>query len=277
MKASFYNTYEHPVVDKIASYCGYYPDEEEALSDIDWHNEDDLLLCYDEIEENYGLDLSGEFETALDGEMKVANLIELVESMEKSAKRTSMRDRQRMREYRLKNKAKLKQKAAIRKMKIQSGAHRVKRRIGTAEGGYTFIDDGSRVPSPATSRSGGRGPSGDWNFTPDLQTNSKTKQTTLAKVAFVKQSMIDYIKSGFGRTEALERAESDWLSKTATVEAVENHQNPIAGKQGFPTPPKPPKIEKPKPPKPPKIKSSLNNQSLPSGKVNSNPNKIKKL
>ena len=79
----------------------------------------------------------------------VDELVEFIESeqelLTKEAKLTTPEQRAKMKQYRQKNKAKLSMKAKRRKQKEQQGAKRKKKRIGTAAGGYTFVEQGAPV------------------------------------------------------------------------------------------------------------------------------------
>lgn len=300
MKATLYhNSQGNELLDKIASYTMSYPASGETVADLDWADDDSDVLCLNDIEEDFGFDFTDDqLEAIFDGQVKVAELCDI--EMQKQAKITSQRDRARMRMYRMRNKAKLKRKQKIRKRKIQAGSHRRKKRIGTAAGGYSFIEQGSgNMPS------GSRGssvkmtsvPSSGTDFNPNKNTHSTSRPKGLDKVAekrILALGMEAYVKNSFDKRAALEMARSDMNTLRAVTqeaqdmgysyeesvkiamavgEQIRNPENPISGKLGYP--PKPPKqkqlkIEKPKTPKP-KLDSAKTKNTIPDNKVNTKP------
>lgn len=299
MKATLYhNSQGNELLDKVASYTRSYPASGESVSELDWIEEDADIMCLNDIEEDFGFDFTdAQLEAIFDGQVKVAELCDI--EMQKQAKITSQRDRARMRMYRMRNKAKLKRKRKIRQRKIQAGSHRTKKRIGTAAGGYSFIEQGSGMPSSS------RGatvkmtsvPSSGTDFNPNKNPYSTSRPKGLDKVAekrMLALGMEAYAKHSFDKKAALEMARKDMSTLRAVTseaqdmgysyeeaikiamavgEQIRNPQNPISGKLGYP--PQPPKkkqlkIEKPKIKKP-KLESSKTKGTIPDNKVNTTP------
>ncbi len=188
MKASHYHQEwgSDPVLDKLAEYTETYPTQEDALADIDWRTDDDEIFFYQDIEELTQTDFSDEaLDSAFVGDLKVAHLVELLSIMEKNARITTQAERIRMKQYRMKNKAKLRRKARIRRRKEKSGMRRRKKRVGTAAGGYTFITAPPKTPkSKRTSTKSPAQPrlpqdSGTGNYAPDQQTTSTERRSKL--------------------------------------------------------------------------------------------------
>lgn len=233
---------------KIAEYICCDPDPNDSVLESGWADEDDLILCLDEIEEECGFELSdAQLMSIFEGQMKVAELNEICIGMSKEAKISTQKERAAAREYRLRNKATLARKAKKRAKLTKAGLHRPKQRAGTASGGYIFIqrsDVGPKVNSSASTATGGSAGLRQYNFNPTKNTATTLTHSTLQKVA----------NAG---------------------EPIENNENPIAGKMGYPSPPrrgsqlKPPKPGDPKPL--PKIKSALTHNSLPQNKINRKP------
>lgn len=138
MKASFYHEIDDPITYLLSKYTETIPIKTASLADLDWI--DDPILFTEELEDISGFEFdNNQLESFFDGTMKVAEMVDLF-TMKKIAKITSQSDRARMRSYRMKNKAELARKAKIRRRKTKQGVHRVKKRIGTAAGGYSFIE-----------------------------------------------------------------------------------------------------------------------------------------
>lgn len=304
MKASHYYIHEgDPVMEKIAEHCESFP-----VEDFEWISEDDALLAMDDIEDIIDKDIPDDLlEAVFEGEIKVAEFIE------KIAKLSTQKEKSRAKRYRLANKAKIQMAARKRKRKIESGAHRVKKRIGNAAGGYSFVEQPQKMRASSASKTH-MSNSSPHSFDPNrnismtaqtyhlskvaekrlmalgLESHYKHAQNKRAALDMARRNMPEYVRAlkegisyeggdpAVAEKIALQNLSRDfqYYEKIANVvgEPVTNHENPLAGKLGYPE--KPPKgnqvkIKKPDSPKMPKIKSALTHNSLPQNKVNTKP------
>ncbi len=305
MKASTYYIYEdEPMLEKVAEYCNSYP-----VEDFDWVSEDDAVLAMQSLEDEFDIEMPDELlEEVFSDEIKVA------EFLEKVAKLSTQREKSRAKQYRLRNKAKIQLAAQKRKRAIQAGSHRVKKRVGTAAGGYSFVEQPQQQKQVKPTSASATHLKSKHNFDPNKNVSSTAKTYHLSKVAekrLLALGLENHYRHAHNKRAAMEMAKRDMtyyraqlregirfeggdpvmaekiaLSKLANDinhyqklamivgDPVENHQNPIAGKLGYPS--KPPKgnqakIEKPKNLSPPKVKSALTHNSLPQNKVNTKP------
>lgn len=139
-------------MEKLSGYTGFYPEMESPLAELDWISEDDEILFYQDLEESSEVDLTDELlDKSFGGELKLSQFLAVLPMMEKQAAITTQADRARMRTYRLTHKTQLQRKAKIRKMKQRSGMQRKKQRVGSAAGGFSFIETPSSGPKIKTS------------------------------------------------------------------------------------------------------------------------------
>lgn len=153
MKASHYHEIT-PIQEFMSKYASETPLLHEKLANVNWCSGDDEILFYHNLEAETGMRFSDrDMENLFDGNIKVANLIEFVETFEKTAEITSAEDRAKQRAYYRKNKASLARKAKIRRRRQKSGTKIKKKRTGSAATGYIFTVDSGGGPSPSkTSR-----------------------------------------------------------------------------------------------------------------------------
>ena len=279
MKSSFYHTQnEDQFLDFISEYTAEYPCDFEKIAELSFEDEDDLILCLNDMEENFDFDFSdNDLEKIFEGEMKCANLHDI--DMEKTARITTGQERAKMRQYRLKNKATLARKARKRKRQLDMGLRRQKSRVGTAAGGYSFIDKGGTKLKGQSSHPThvGTKPMSVADFNPVQNPSGYGEHVTHLKKFAMPQLLEHHKKYARSIYQAYQLAEADFnrnIEKWAMLvgEEMPNTENPIAGKLGYPTPPKG-RTKPPAPQKPqlPKVKSALTHNSLPQNKVNTRP------
>lgn len=278
MKASNYHAIDsNPICDFISEYTNDFPVLHEKIAELSWCSDDDMILCLNDMEEEFNILFSPEqLEKMFDGEMKLASLFD--GELEKTARLSTAKEKAQSRQYRMRNKAALARKAKIRSMKTKAGIHKVKQRVGTAAGGYSFVQKpggGLQTASQGSVSHATSGGSGH-NFNPNAHVSSKQEITTLRKLAMA-QLFEKHMKYAGNRLQAYRAAEAEYnrMHKEAQIgvgEEIENKENPIAGKLGFPTPPPGrKKVKTPTVAKPPKMKSALTHGSLPQNKVNREP------
>lgn len=305
MKASHYYIYEdEPVMEKAAGYCSSSP-----VESFDWVSEDDAVLAMQAIEDEFNIEIPDELlDEVFSDEIKVAEFIE------KIAKLSTQREKSQAKQYRVRNKAKIQMAAKKRARRIKSGVQRPRKRVGSASGGYTFMEQPRNIKGVKTSTSSNTNISSAQSFDPNKNVSSTAKTYHLNKVAekrLMALGLENHYKHSHSKRAALDMAKRDmpqymnslrsgiefeggdpvlaekvvlnnlsrdirYYEKMASLvgDAVENPENPIAGKLGYPN--KPPtgaqtKLKKPKPVSMPQIKSALTHNSLPQNKVNTKP------
>lgn len=186
MKASMYHQSwgDDPVLDKLAEYTETYPIEDTKLAELDWVCDDSDIDAFADIEEEIMRPFSEKaLDAAFDGTLKVSHLVELCGLMEKKAKITTAPERERMRRYYRKNKHKIKRKAKMRRLKERHGAHRRKKRLGTAAGGYQFVQTADRGPKVQSGKapkySTKKAPKSGQDFNPVKHPKATDHQTKL--------------------------------------------------------------------------------------------------
>ena len=217
MKASEYHLWEDdPVLDKVAEYAYSTPMSDDSFDEVDWVSEDDRLLCIDAIEDEFECEFSDEeLASMFDGDMKMAELSIKARIFEKVARISTAKEKAQAKQYRMQNKAKIQRASNIRKAKIQSGAHRVRKRVGSAAGGFSFVQ------APPSSGGGNSGSSSvhksvsmstGTNYSPMANTSSTAKRTSLIKQAekrLLALGMENEYKRSFNKRAALEMARNN--------------------------------------------------------------------
>lgn len=226
MRASFYtdDTMEDASISKIAEYyASSIPSSSHTVEDIDWYEEDDDILFLISMEEDYDLDLSDfKKEAFLAGEISIANLMVGEDFLLKEARISSPEEKAKKRIYSIQHAIQIKRKAKKRRKQIKQGLIRPNKRIGTAASGYTFIPSAGGNPgSHAEANFHHTGPT-DLNFNPH-----KSPEMSVLN------------------TRSLDKMGAAIMPENAMQGAAYNKQNPIAGMQGFPSPPPKPTVNTP--------------------------------
>lgn len=283
MKASNYYIYDDdPVLEKVAEYCSSHP-----VENFDWVSEDDALLAMEAVEDEFNIDIPDSLlDEVFSDEIKVADFIE------KIARISTQREKSQAKQYRMRNKAKIQLAAQKRKRAIQAGSHRVKKRVGSAAGGYSFVEQPREIKGVNTSSASNTHLKSKHNFDPNKNTSSTAKTYHLSKVAekrLMALGLENHYRHSHNKRAALDMARRDMayyrrqlktgieleggdpvmaekiaLSKLShdinhyeklanmVGDPVKNYENPIAGKLGYPS--VPPKGQQAKIKKPEPVK-----------------------
>lgn len=236
MRASFYmdDTIEDAAISKIAEYHAFsIPSSNSTVEEIDWFDEDEDILFLIGMEEDYGLDIDElKKEAFLAGEISIANLL-TDDALLKEARISTPEEKAKKRIYSLQHAIQIKRKAKKRRRQIKQGLIRPSQRLGSAASGYTFIPSaGGSAGNHSEAHFQNSGPT-NINFDPHKSPNA---------------SVLD--------TSHLKKFAAE-LPANAMQGAAYNKQNPIAGMQGFPSPPPKPTVNTPQI-KTPKVPKKIN-------------------